>query len=699
VSGIGRALRVGQAAVLTAAAALLVSWLLGLVLSVLRADDLPEVPFQPWSAPGGRAALDDWGVPLRAYVAYLALLGLVVVVASVVAAYLVLRSTLSWFRLYLTFALVLFATAGGHVPLVLGALYPSLSPAAGWLQGLAWMALFPLAYVFPDGRFVPAWTRWLAVAWAVYLTVAISFDLLGAPEGPVLDAVDTVLVLLLFGSCAFAQIYRYVRVSGPVERQQAKWLALAIALWFAYGVILNVTPLRSYYFEVSARGMVAFAAGELVTAAILVLIPAAIAVAIVRYRLFDVDVWISRALVYGVLTAFVIGTYALVVGGVGALWRGGGAALPVLATALVAVAFHPFRVRAQHRINRLVYGRRDDPYAVVAELGRRLASTLPPDEVLRTTVDTIGATMRFPHVSLTTSGESSGAAAFGTPPLGAGPPAVFPLRYHDEEVGELRVTTRPGERLGDRDCGLLEEVARQAGIAVRAANLTADLRRSRERLVTAREEERRRLHRDLHDGLGPTLASLYQRVDAARDLMRRDPDSAQRLLDEVQAQTKRTIGDIRQLVYSLRPPALDELGLVPAVEEACRQLNAHPRQLAIEVGGAAPLPELPAVVEVAAYRIAIEAVTNMVRHAGARRCTVRIAAIDPEPGHAGERGSPYLLVEVVDDGAGVAPDARPGAGLRTMRERAEEIGGTCTIRGHQPHGTVVYATLPLDRQG
>jgi signal transduction histidine kinase len=699
VSGIAGSLRIGRVVALIAAATLIAAWFLGLALWVLRADSLPPVPFHPWSAPDGRAALAGWGVSTTGYVTYLALLGVLVVAASVVAAYLVLRGAVSWFRLYLAVALVLFATAGGHVPLVAGTLYPSLLPVAEWLQGLAWLALFPLAYVFPDGRFVPAWTRWLALVWPAYLAIAVVGDLLGAPEGPALTVAETVLVVALFGSCAGAQVYRYVKVSGPVERQQTKWLALAIVLWFGFGLILVVTPLRGLYFEASRAGVVVFAAGELVTAAILALIPAAIAAAIVRYRLFDVDIWISRALVYGVLTVFVVGAYALVVGGVGALWAGGGAALPVLATGLVAVAFHPIRVRAQRRIHRLIYGRRDDPYAVVAELGRRLASALPPDEVLQTTADTIGTALKLPHVSLTVGGDATGTATpstavYGSPPAGAAPAVVFPLRYHGEEIGELCILTRPEERLGGRDRGLIEEVARQAGMAVHAANLTADLRRSRERLATAREEERRRLHRDLHDGLGPTLASLYQRVDAARELIDRDPGTAQRLLEEVQAQTKRTIADVRQLVYSLRPPVLDELGLMPAIEEACRQLNPRPHQLTIEVRAPAALPELPAAVEVAAYRIAVEGVTNMVRHAGARRCDLRIAVVadrvdGTEP--------PYLLIEVADDGAGVAPDARMGAGLRTMRERAEEIGGNCTVRSHPPHGTVVCAKLPLDR--
>jgi signal transduction histidine kinase len=190
---------------------------------------------------------------------------------------------------------------------------------------------------------------------------------------------------------------------------------------------------------------------------------------------------------------------------------------------------------------------------VVADLGRRLDGTLLPEQVPQSIVDTLGTALRVQHVGLTVDGDDGETATYGRP--GAEPLLVVGVTYLDEQIGTLSVTPHPRERLSERDRELLQAVARQSGVALRAARLTADLRRSRDQVVSARAEERRRLHRDLHDGLGPTLASLYQRLDAARELVREDPELVEGMLREVQTQTRGTIADLRQLVYALRPPA------------------------------------------------------------------------------------------------------------------------------------------------
>jgi signal transduction histidine kinase len=215
--------------------------------------------------------------------------------------------------------------------------------------------------------------------------------------------------------------------------------------------------------------------------------------------------------------------------------------------------------------------------------------------------------------------------------------------------------------------------------------LTADLQHSRERLVTAREEERRRIRRDLHDGLGPALASLTLKLDAARNLLARDPATAEALLLELKTQTQTAIADIRRLVYGLRPPALDELGLVSAIREhAARNVSADSLRVSVEAPES--LPPLPAAVEVAAYRIALEALTNVARHAQAKNCTVALTIKED------------LRLEISDDGVGLPPGHRLGVGLTSMRERAEELGGTCIIERRAASGTRVSATLPLPPQ-
>jgi len=665
-----RGARAGRDAAVAGLALLPVAFLVGLVACVVQVGERPElVAGTGWPAGRVDEVLAGWGFPVGWYVGWWAFIELAVVAASVVASAVILRGPRSAFRIYLAGVLLLHATAGGAVLPVLGVLHPWVEPAGATLQGLAWFALFPLAYVFPDGRFVPRWTRWLLVGWLALFAVL----LLGPPEPPAAPWL-TLPMLLLLASALGAQVHRYLRVSGAVQRQQVKWVVFAVALRFAYMVAILATPLGPLMNEHSSRGLAANTVLTTVSYAISALLPVTIAIAVVRHRLFDIDVVISRTLVYGTLTAFVAGAYAAVVVGAGAMWRDGGVALAVVAAAVVALAVSPLRSWLQKRVNRLVYGQRDDPYAVVSDLGRRLADAVPSDAVLRTIVDTIGTALKVPHVSLAVDGGS--AAVFGSP--GGGRPAEFPLEFHGARIGVLTVTPAPGDQLGAADRALLADVGRQAGVAVRAASLTADLRAARERTVAAREEERRRLHRDLHDGLGPTLASLYQRVDAAAGLVVRDPESAAARLGEVSGQIKAAIGDIRALVYALRPPALDELGIVGAVEEAGRRLGG----VSFTVTGT--LPPLPAVVEVAAYRIAVEAMTNAVRHAGASSCEVRFAA-----------GPPYLLVDVTDDGGGLPADLVPGGGLRSMRERAEEIGGTLTV-GPGPRGGVhVGARLPL----
>jgi len=263
-------------------------------------------------------------------------------------------------------------------------------------------------------------------------------------------------------------------------------------------------------------------------------------------------------------------------------------------------------------------------------------------------------------------------------------PLRVPLTSSGEHVGDLVIAPRrPGETFNQADRRLLAGLAHHAGAAVHAADLTTQLQRSRERLVTAREEERRRIRRDLHDGLGPVLAGIAMQLDAARRLTRRDQDAAGQLLQHLREQTQAAIADIRRLVYDLRPPALDDLGLTGALAQHAASCSA-PGGLQVSINTGPGLPALPAAAEVAAYRIATEAVTNVTRHAGARTATVKLTA-----------GDGVLQVEVTDDGRGVSPVHRAGVGLASMRERAEELGGSCTLLPRPGGGSILFARLPL----
>jgi len=307
--------------------------------------------------------------------------------------------------------------------------------------------------------------------------------------------------------------------------------------------------------------------------------------------------------------------------------------ISMLATVVIALLFQPLRHKLQRAVNRYMYGERDDSYGVLARLGQRLEGTLAPEQVLPTIVETVAQTLKLPYAAIELTGSSTStivgtvlaeksgeismsgevAAAYGTP----GPTSSltrFPLSYQSETVGYLVLRARAGEKLGRSDQRLLKDLTHQVGIAVSAVKLTLDLKRlaqdlqqAREHLVNTREEERRRLRRDLHDGLGPTLASLSFKMEAVRNLLGPGNARVDALLSNISQQTQQTITEIRQLVYSLRPPALDELGLILAIKEQAAQQQLPTLRIGVEAPQS--LPELSAAVEVAAYRIVQEAIT------------------------------------------------------------------------------------------
>lgn len=412
-------------------------------------------------------------------------------------------------------------------------------------------------------------------------------------------------------------------------------------------------------------------------------LPLVIASAILRHRAFDIDVVVRRSLVYGGLTAAVVGTYGLAAVLLGALMGGlSPFATSLLATGVAAIAALPIRDGLQRAVTRLLYGDRDEPVRAIRRLGDRLEWSVDADSMPRVVVDTVADALRLPYVGLELGVAPSArlAAERGVRPS---EPITRPLSYRSSTVGRLLVDSRgPADPLSDADLRLLDDLTRQIGVAAHASLLTEDLRASRERLVTAREEERRRLRRDLHDGLGPALSAIGMRAEAAETLVHHDPAQAERLLAELRAEVAAAVVDIRRLVDGLRPPAIDELGLVGALRLAADRLSAAGSpDLSIEADG--PLADLPAAVEVAAYRIATEAMTNAARHAGAAHCAIRLI------------GGTDLTVVVEDDGRGLPVDRRDGVGLASMQERAAELGGECLFEPLPGGGTRVLARLPL----
>ncbi|HEU5098714.1 MAG TPA: sensor histidine kinase [Roseiflexaceae bacterium] len=579
---------------------------------------------------------------------------------------------------------------------------PGALPGGTLIVGLNFVLLGPtialtaivLPVYFPDGRLPsPRWrpALWLTIAATTLFTASIvlspgpidgSLPEVSNPFAPPSAApllrflTPTAIALMLASLLAgvLAPIVRFRRAQG-IQREQIKWFAYATSLLVAAIVI----PAAIYYPDFTHDN--ALLSGSLLAVAA-PLLPIAVGIAILRHRLYDINLIINRTLVYAALTACVAALYVLVVGYLGTLFRTSeNLLISLVATGVVAALFQPLRERLQRAVNRLLYGERDEPYAVLARLARQLETAVALESILPTIAETVARSLKLPYVAIAAQREEQHVvvAGYGTP---AEAPLVLPLLFQTEQIGQLLLAPRaPGEPLGPADRRLLDDLASQAGVALHAVELTGALRRSRQRLVTAREEERLRMRRDLHDGLGPTLAALPLRIDTARTLMRHDQAAADQALVELKLQAQAAVQDIRQLVYALRPPALDQFGLALALRELAVKAPASDAQISVEVPD--DLPALPAAVEVAIYRIVQEALTNVARHARARTCTVRLAL---------ESG---FRLEIADDGVGLPRAPRSGVGLQSMRERAEELGGDCRVEGRPGGGTRVVVWLPV----
>ena len=642
----------------------------------------------------GLHALQGLGLSPGFYATYIVALDVVFATAYVTVAILIFwRRPADRMALFVSLALLTFGTATFTDTMDVLAAEPSV-----WrlpdvlLQSVGTITFGLFLYLFPDGRFVPRWTGPVALAWVLWQLAAYFYTPLTASEGPGPSVwVALAVWVVALGAAVYTQSYRYRRVSGAVERQQIKWVVFGISAGLIGFLGTNLVLFAFAPVPTSPGALLAQLVGHAISYSAMLLIPVSIGIAILRYRLFDIDFIINRTLVYTALTAGVIGVYVLVVGSVGVVLRvQGNLLVSILAAGLVAVLFQPVRERLQHAVNHLMYGKRDDPYAVLSRLGQRLESTLAPDDVLPAVTRTVREALKLPYAEIQLQNKEGfeTAAVAGDPVDDA---LHLPLVYGGEPVGRLVLGLRAGEEsFSPEEERLFEDLAHQIGVAAHATllgnealALSADLQRSRERLVSAREEERRRLRRDLHDGLGPQLASLTMTAEAARDLVSTDPARAEELLASVMERAQDAVTDVRRLVYDLRPPALDALGLLAA-------LRAHADHhtdggLRVTVESPSALPPLPAAVEVAAYRIGMEAMNNVARHASARNCKVCLS-LDEDAG--------MLALEVSDDGRGIEGDYEPGVGLSSMRERAEELGGSCAIEAVASGGTRVTALLP-----
>lgn len=555
-------------------------------------------------------------------------------------------------------------------------------------RSLGWYLLtLGVPYVFPDGRPPQSGWVWLRRLFpAVLVAAAVSplldkqADLtgLGAWQNPIAPTgawqvfsgaafLTQVPGGLVAAGGMIALLVSRWRSGDPLRRQQLTLFVAAVAF------PIVAVPL------VFALG---FTSGPWVFGATALPLPFALGFAVLARGLYDLRTAVNRTLVWVTLSGVVVGVYTLVIAGIGDRLDVHGARwLPWVAAAVVAISFAPLRDVLQRAVNRITYGGWDEPYDVLAALGQRVEATADADRLLADLVVELTG-LGLPGVAIRdASGEL---IAHDGAPVGPEAGAQIPLLAYGELMGKLQYLP-PATALRSRDRQLLDDLAAHLGGVLHAMRLTRDLQRSREQLVLAREEERRRLRRDLHDGLGPALAGHLLRLDLVATRIGRTDPSALHEVDSLRDDLRGTVSEVRRVVEGLRPPALDELGLVGALEQVTQRLAAGTRTHVSVT--ATDVPPLSAAIEVAAFRIATEAVTNAVKHADASRCDVTL-------GVSGGR----LHIIVTDDGRGLeATDGgTPGHGLQTMRERAEELRGRLRITPGPDHrGCRVSADLPL----
>jgi len=533
--------------------------------------------------------------------------------------------------------------------------------------------LIRFGLTFPHTKPILQMHPWLVtLPYVVGLGVIAAFALRVYVAGWIWMACSFLITIGLLAHNAFT-------MRDTISRGQMRWALGGTLLGLAlFG--LTFTPLL---FERSLLSRT----GQLLTALSNLGFPVmgvGLAVAILRYQLFDIDRIVNRALVYFGLTLLVIGLYVLVVGYLSYVFRAqGNLLISLAATGAVAILFAPLHRALQRGVNRLMYGERDEPYELLTRLGRQFESTLDTSAGLTLTVETVARALKLPYVALALWWEDGMqvAAQYGTP---RNPVSSFPLVFAGQTIGELQAAARaPDEPFSPADLQVLGNLARQISATAHAHQLGIRLEQARLRLVSERGEARKRLGRDLHDDVGHQLTGLAQQLEHAKNVMQKDPLCAEPIFSVVNHQLVSLTTHVRELAHQLFPPELEILGLAGALRE--RALS-HPN-LKMMIHAPEDLPGLPAEIEIAVYYITLEALTNIEKHAQARTCQIDLDL---------RASSPVTTLElrIRDDGRGLVEARSGGMGLLSMQARAAEVGGTFTVDTMPDGGTAITVRIP-----
>jgi signal transduction histidine kinase len=606
------------------------------------------------------------------------------------------------------------AFAAGEVPGPLAADAAAVVWVSSWLGYASVGVMGPVLLLSPRGRLPGA--RWRPVVWLQTASLGLAMLSAAVAPGPLsgwpymdnplgiarLDGAPARLFQLSAAGVgaglglAVASLIARLRHARGEERQQVKWVL--------YGAAVLTVAFPAVAFSAAAPGLSAGWRDILLLVFMLALfvLLLSLGVGVLRHHLYDIDLVINRTLVYGALAVGITAVYTGVVAGVGSLVGSVGAddpatgstetlALSLVATAVVAVAFQPLRERLQRVANRLVYGRRLSPYEVLADLSRRMAGALSVDAVLprlaEATAIGVGATRT--RVRVYVPGGRDQAVAWPAEALAEHFERTTPVHHQGALVGEIAVSKPPGEPLTATEQALLADLAAQAGPALGNVRLAADLRvqadelrASRQRIVAAQDQERRRIERDLHDGAQQHLVAMAVNLQIAQELIRTDPGEAEALVAEVRGQASEALGTLRDLARGIYPPALAEHGLGAALEGHITKIIPMAR---LESDATAAARRYAPEVEAAAYFCVLEALQNCAKHAP--QASVRVC-LDALPAN--------LTFEVTDDGPGFEPaHAHTGTGLQGMADRLAAMGGSLAIRSAPGQGTTVAGTLPI----
>jgi signal transduction histidine kinase len=580
-----------------------------------------------------------------------------------------------------------------------------LVSSLGWLVGIFPVILF-LPLLFPDGHLSSR--RWLPFAWLcaavlAFLGVSLVFGqdtLTGSSENAVianpffmqgladLEIPDPVFAVTLIGllvGSVLSLVLRFRRSSG-VERQQIKWVALAVAFLASSFVLSTVA---------STIGLNGDLIDSIVSGIAFITLPVAVAVAVLQYHLYDLDVVVKKAIVAGALVLLVITAYAAVVGLLGVITSGNESSGSVFIVALLlGLAFRPVTRFARRIADRVVYGRRATPYEVLTEFSERVGESYATEDVLGRMAQIVGqatgagsarvwlrlgAELR-PVASWPTDAEPAAIASVANEALPTieGETAVE-VRDRGELLGALSVVMPPSDPMNPSKERLVRDLASQAGLVLRNVRLVEELRASQRRLVTAQDRERRRLERNIHDGSQQQLVALSVKTRLARDLTARDPAQAAEMLTQIDAEIQTALGDLRDLARGIYPPLLIDEGLGAALDAQARRSPVPTTVRADGLGRYAPE------VEAAVYFSCLEALQNVVKYAEARSATVILA-----------QSNGHLTFEVVDDGRGFDPAAeRDGTGLQGIADRLGALHGEVTIRSEPGAGTRVRGRIEV----